>query len=86
MDVLESNTHSFVVRIWLEETVQEAGRALWHGHVTHVPGGERQYLLNLEEIVRFIEPYLEEMGVGAAISRRVRRWLNRWKQHFRLQK
>jgi hypothetical protein len=85
MDVLESNTHSFVVRIWLEETAQEAGVAVWRGHITHVPGGERHYLSDLNGILLFIAPYLEQMGIRPTISWRVRRWLSRWTRYFRVQ-
>ena len=63
MDVLESNTHSFIVKVWLEETAEEAGQATWRGHITHVPSGERRYLQDLDKIAAFIAPYLEEMGV-----------------------
>jgi hypothetical protein len=63
MDFLEPYTHSFIVKVWLEETVEEAGRAKWRGHITHVPSGEKRYLEDLDEITTFITPYLEEMGV-----------------------
>jgi hypothetical protein len=63
MDLPEHNTHSFIVKIWLEEIRDEAGKAIWRGHITHVPGGERRYLSSLEEIVTFIAPFLEHMGV-----------------------
>ncbi len=68
MDPPETDTHSFIVKIWLEETVQEAGKATWRGHITHVPSGERRYLRHLGDILDFIKPYLERMGV------KVRRW------------
>ena len=64
MEQTESHTHSFIVKIWLEETLEEDGRARWRGHITHVPGGERQYLQDLSTILLFIEPYLEMMGVN----------------------
>lgn len=63
MNQYESNTHSFIVKVWLEETAEEAGRAAWRGHITHVSNGERGYLQDLEKIAAFIEPYLERMGV-----------------------
>jgi hypothetical protein len=55
--------HSFIVKIWLEEPVWEASGASWRGHVTHVPGGERCYLEDLSDIINFIIPYLEQMGL-----------------------
>lgn len=54
---------SFIIKVWIEETVEEAGQALWRGHITHVPSGRRKYIQDLERISAFIAPYLEEMGV-----------------------
>jgi hypothetical protein len=77
MDSLEVTNHPFVVRIWLEETAEEAGRATWRGHITHVPSGKRRYLRDLDDIIAFIAPYLEEMGVQFDLWWRVRQWLKR---------
>jgi hypothetical protein len=73
--VQESEIHSFIVKVWLEETVEEAGRAKWRGHITHVRSGERRYLQRLSGIGDFIMPYLERMGVRAGILRRLRQLL-----------
>lgn len=70
MDLPETSTHSFIIKIWLEETAAEAGTAVWRGHITHVPGGERRYLKDLDDIAGFIAPYLERIGVKV----RRRRW------------
>lgn len=59
----EANTHSFVIRIWLEEQASRQGRARWRGHVTHVSSGARRHVERLSEISRFIGTYLEAMGV-----------------------
>jgi hypothetical protein len=77
MDLTESQVHSFIVKLWLDSVADEADRAVWHGHVTHVPGGERRYFTDLDEIRLFIEPYLGSAR-GADKRRRVRRWLKRW--------
>ncbi|MFL7792788.1 MAG: hypothetical protein AB8I69_11660 [Anaerolineae bacterium] len=74
-ELFEDNTHSFVVKIWLERTAKEISNAAWRGHVTHVPSGERCYIKNLHEILSFIAPYLEKMGVKPSLYRRVKRWL-----------
>jgi len=63
MDLPETPTHSFIVKIWLEETIAEAGVATWRGHITHVPDGVRKYIDSLNEISAFVIPYLEELGV-----------------------
>ena len=75
MDETESEAQSFIVRVWVEERAEEAGRGVWRGHITHVPGGERRYLKNLDEIGDFIAPYLEAMGVKLGTSWRIRHWL-----------
>jgi hypothetical protein len=63
MDEIESEAQSFVVRVWVEERAEERSQGIWRGHITHVPGGERRYLKNLDEIGDFIASYLETMGV-----------------------
>lgn len=80
IDLFEANTHPFIVKVWLEETAEEAGRATWRGHITHVPSGERGYLKDLDDILFFVATYLENMGVKLGLAWRVRRWLKRWKQ------
>ena len=77
MDQFEANTHPFVVKVWLEETAAESGLATWRGHITHVPTGERHYLRDLGEIVAFITPYLERMGVRTRRRSAVARFLER---------
>jgi hypothetical protein len=79
MDLPETITHSFIVKIWLEETAEEAGKATWRGHITHVFDGERRYLKKLDEITAFIAPYLERMGVEPDHWWRVGNWLRRFK-------
>lgn len=81
-DEFEATTHPFIVKIWLEETAEEAGQAVWRGHITHVPSGERRYLKELDDITAFVAPYLEGMGVRLETCWRVRQWLRRWKQRF----
>ena len=79
MDLREANTHSFVVKVWLEETSEEAGRATWRGHITHVVSGERRYLKELDDVTVFIMSYLKQMGVKFDMGWQVSRWLNWWR-------
>src|SRR6185437_10611936 len=51
----EFNVHSFIVKVWLEEEATKSSDTIWHGHITHVPSGERRYLKNLDEIALFIQ-------------------------------
>jgi hypothetical protein len=78
MDSFESHTHSFIIKIWLEET-GEVDRVIWRGHITHVLGGERVYLKNLYGIVDFISPYLESMGIQQPRYVRAKQWMRRQK-------
>ncbi len=68
----EPESQSFVVKIWIEETVGETGRARWRGHVTHVMSGERRYFENLSGIAAFIRPYLHRWGVKDCLFHRLR--------------
>lgn len=77
MDLYEATTHPFIIKIWLEETAEEAGRARWRGHITHVPSGKLRYVQSLDEIMEFITGYLEQMGVVTNRRRGIRRWLKR---------
>jgi hypothetical protein len=75
MDSSEPQVHSFIVKLWLESEAGGKGGAVWRGHITHVPGGDRRYFRDLGEIRRFVEPYLAREG--AATRGRFRRWLGR---------
>jgi hypothetical protein len=80
MDLPEATTQSFIVKIWLEETAEEAGRARWRGHITHVPSGQRRYLQDLGDITAFIAPYLERMGIKLTPVLELKLWLQRRKR------
>lgn len=73
----EPNAQSFIVKVWVEEKAEEAGRGLWRGHITHVQSHQRRYLKSLGEIEDFIAPHLQEMGVNLGMRWRVRRWVKR---------
>ena len=70
MELREPPAHSFIVKVWLEETAEEGGHSHWTGHIIHVRSGERRYLRDLSALADFIRPYLKEMGVGSR-----RRWV-----------
>ena len=77
MDEIESDTQSFIVKVWVEEGDEGTDHRVWRGHITHVSSNKRRYLKNLDGIEDFISPYLEEMGVKLGIRWRIRRWLKR---------
>jgi hypothetical protein len=71
----ESNVHSFIVKLWLEEGFSRKGMDGWHGQITHVPSGERRYLKDLRDIVTFIKPYIGEANTATWVEQ-LRRWLS----------
>jgi hypothetical protein len=79
----ESNTHSFIVKTWLEEANEGSRRVTWRGQITHVPSGQRRYLNSLDEITTFIATYLESLGVRFGKFWRMKKWLSkmRFKPH-----
>jgi hypothetical protein len=74
---IQPNTHSFVVKIWSEETGAAPHRIVWRGQITHVPTGERRSFSDLAEIQVFVAPYLQQLGVKPVWWWRVRQWLLR---------
>lgn len=56
----ESQSHTFIVKIWLEETAEEAGRVIWRGYIVHVLENKRYYLNSLEEIPSYLRPYINQ--------------------------
>lgn len=77
MGIPESKVHSFVVKLWLEATGDDPAKVDWHGHITHVPGGERRYLKKPSDVSEFIATYLEEMGARPRGQLRLRRCLRK---------
>ena len=71
----EFNAHSFIVKVWIEEEINNHGNPTWRGQITHVPDGEQCYLRNLNDIKRFVEPYMSAMGIKFGLRERIRKWL-----------
>jgi hypothetical protein len=46
----EYERHSFVIKIWLEETASGSHQATWRGRVTHVGDEEKRYVKSLHDI------------------------------------
>ena len=61
MDLFEDNSHSFIVRFWLEPREIKDAKPVWRGVVEHVASGRKLYLKNLEEIKAFIKSYIGEI-------------------------
>jgi hypothetical protein len=71
------NTQAFIVRIWREPREFEGAPIIWRGVVIHVSSGEERYIKELDEIITFIAPYLEQIGVELKPPGRLRQWLSR---------
>lgn len=56
--VYENEIHSFVLKIWWEETAAEASMPIWRGRITHVPSHEWVLVKDLQGIMAFMQPYL----------------------------
>ena len=54
----EPASHTFLLRIWIEETSHEAGQMSWRGHITHLPDEEQRYVESLEEVACFVRRYV----------------------------
>jgi hypothetical protein len=66
MEPYELTTCSFIVKVWIEESKAEAGQVIWRGHITHVSSGDRQYFEDLGQIILFMIPFLESIGIDLA--------------------
>jgi hypothetical protein len=75
----EPRTHSFVVKIWLEETADETQHPVWRGHITHVASGQRRYVNSLAGISGYIAPYLAGWQIKLPLRERICLWWNRRK-------
>lgn len=56
----EQSSHSFIVKIWLEEEATDNVPPFWRGHVTHVASGSRSYLQSAGDVIAFMKEYLQQ--------------------------
>jgi hypothetical protein len=57
----EQKVQSYIVKIWIEETICERGKGAWRGYITHVSSGERHYVKSIDEITNFFQQHLALM-------------------------
>lgn len=55
------DSHSFIVRIWLEERATKNSPPRWRGSLIHVLSGRQMYFDCLESLPGLIRPYVEAM-------------------------
>lgn len=76
-DLLEANTHVFVVRVWDERHGADDLPPEVRGVIEHLPSGKRRHFTDLGVVVAFIAAYLPPRTQPARGMERVRRWLRR---------
>jgi len=74
MNLFETSTESFIVKIWTSEEESGVDGVNWCGQVTHVLSGEQRFFRNLAEIEQFMLPYLRELGMVVDSEWLRRRW------------
>lgn len=79
MQVIQTNTHSFIVKVWREESNRQDAPMLWRGQITHVPSGQRYAFTDLYEIPTVIEPYLIQLGVKLTRFAQIKQWWRGWR-------
>jgi hypothetical protein len=57
LDLSDTISLSFVIRIWLEESGKDDQDALWRGQIRHVLSGDHLYFQDVADMVAFIEGY-----------------------------
>jgi len=57
-------SHSFVLRCWLEPREIEGADPEWRGEAEHVATGKRVYFRSLEELKQILAAYLPGMIEG----------------------
>jgi len=77
MDLDESQLHSFVIKFWLEDAVENTNRTAWRAKITQVPGGAHRYIKSFNEMADFMTAHLKWLGVEASAQGPVRRLIRR---------
>jgi len=80
MDLGESQLHSFIIKFWLEDPLENTTPTAWRGKITHVPGGEHRYIKSIDEMADFITSYLKWSGDETPSQGPIRRLIRRLKR------
>jgi hypothetical protein len=59
VDLFGSNTHVFILRLWLEPREIEDGEPEWRGVIEHIESGDHSAFRNLEVMLSFITKHLD---------------------------
>ena len=81
MDLGESQLHSFIIKFWFEDPLENTKQTAWRGKITHVPGGEQRYIKSFDEMADFITAHLKWTGVEIPPQGIMRKWIRRqWRR------
>jgi hypothetical protein len=72
---IEPDTHSFIIKIWVDDKDEKTGGVIWRGHITHVTSSQREYFDDLSGLIAFLLPYLKALNIKLPIFWRVYQWL-----------
>ena len=75
MELLDPAIHSFIVKIFVDGSMQGSKSGEWHGHITHVQSGEKGYLNDLDDIGDFMQPFLPKRRLSGKLKSRIKRLL-----------
>jgi hypothetical protein len=59
LDPAQPDTHSFVLRVWVEDRRDKSGVVRWRGSITHVPSGRTRYFEDLNDMCAFVASYMK---------------------------
>lgn len=82
---MKSETNSFIVRIWIESSEEEADHPTWRGVIEHVGANDRQHFHELETVTTFIgertglKPSIDPLDLRQAIKAWIRNELRKWR-------
>lgn len=80
-DPRHTSIHSLIVKIWRKGDASTLPLPTWHGHVTHVPSGERVYAHDPNELPTIVAAQLRKLGIRLAACWRLKLWLHERKHH-----
>lgn len=72
---IELGTHSFIIKVWLDEPKERTTQVEWHGQVTHVATGERCNFQRVSEVLAFLQLYLNELQIKLPFYWRIYLWI-----------
>ena len=69
--------NTFVIRIWCEHSEQESVKPQFRGVIEHVISGQRQYLVDIQAILQFIQPHIpNHLHTPTKTSEPITQWID----------